>query len=280
MTNPADTAAQPNAFTPTSDLRGRYLWYDLMTPDIDAAVAFYGKVTGWTTTPFTPVPGQPSYTMWTNAAGEPMGGTMTLPAEQSAAGVPAHWIAYVGTPDVDATAADAVALGATTQLPPTDVPTVGRVAVLADPQGAFFALYAPANALGPMAERPGVGNVSWHELYTTDPEAAFAFYQKLFGWAEASSMDLGAEHGRYLMFGRGGQHMYGGMMKRPSDRIPPIWTPYIRVPDVDAAAAAVRANGGQVLNGPMEVPGGDRVAQCLDPAGAPFGVHQMLQAAG
>jgi uncharacterized protein len=278
MTSPADTAAQPNALTPGSDLRGRYLWYDLMTPDTDAAVAFYSTVVGWATTPFTPVPDQPSYTMWTNAAGEPMGGTMTLPAEQTAAGVPAHWIAYVGTPDVDAAVAEAVALGGKTHLAPTDVPTVGRVAVLADPQGAVFALYTPANAVGPMPAVPGVGNVSWHELYTTDLDAAFAFYQRLFGWAEASSMDMGPEHGRYLMYGRGGEHMYGGMMKRPSDQMPPIWTPYFRVPDVDAAVAAVRANGGQVLNGPMEVPGGDRVAQCIDPAGAPFGVHQVMSA--
>jgi predicted enzyme related to lactoylglutathione lyase len=122
---------------------------------------------------------------------------------------------------------------------------------------------------------PGVGDVSWHELYTTDLDAAFAFYQKMFGWAEASTMDMG-EHGRYVMFGRGGAHMYGGMMKRPSDELPPSWTPYIRVADVDAAVAAVRDNGGQVLNGPMEVPGGDRVAQCLDPLGGAFGVHQKM----
>jgi predicted enzyme related to lactoylglutathione lyase len=54
---------------------------------------------------------------------------------------------------------------------------------------------------------------------------------------------------------------------------PPNWLPYIRVDSADAAADRVTSNGGQVLNGPMEVPGGDRVAQCLDPQGAAFAVH-------
>ena len=89
-------------------------------------------------------------------------------------------------------------------------------------------------------------------------------------------MDMGPEHGRYLMYGRGGQHMYGGMMKRPSEEIPPMWTLYFRVPDVDAAAATVKEQGGQVLTGPMEVPGGDRVAICRDPQGGTgvIGEHQ------
>jgi len=276
MTNPAaGTDAQPAALTPTSDIRGRYLWYDLMTPNADEAVAFYTKVTGWTTTPFVMAPDQPPYSMWTNAAGAPIGGVMTMPPEALAAGGRAHWIGYIGTPDIDATYAEAVRLGATTHVPPSDIPTVGRFAVLADPQGATFALFTPSNAPGPMPAEPGVGDVSWHELYTTDLDAAFAFYRELFGWSEASSMDMG-EMGRYLMYGLGGMHMYGGMMKRPSDEIPPSWTPYIRVADVDAAAAAVRENGGQVLNGPMEVPGGDRIAQCLDPLGGAFGVHQKI----
>ncbi|AHG93568.1 Glyoxalase-like domain protein (plasmid) [Gemmatirosa kalamazoonensis] len=278
MTSPASgTDAQPSPLSATNDsLLGRYLWYDHMTTDESAARAFYTTVVGWTTTPFEMGPGAPAYTMWTNAAGAPIGGVMRMPEQESAAGVPAHWLSYVGTPDVDATVAEAERLGASTHVPPTDIPTVGRFAVLTDPQGAYFALFTPSNAPGPMPAEPGLGDVSWHELYTTDLDAAFDFYRQLLGWSEASTMDMGPEHGRYLMYGRGGQHMYGGMMKRPTEEIPPMWTLYFRVPDVDAAVATVKEQGGQVLTGPMEVPGGDRVAICRDPQGGAFGVHQRV----
>src|SRR5207302_11081138 len=100
--------------------------------------------------------------------------------EQTAAGVGPHWVAYIGTPDADATYADALARGATTRTPPTDIPTVGRYAVLADPQGATFALFTPANAPEKEETAPGIGDVSWHELYTSDLAAAQVFYPALF----------------------------------------------------------------------------------------------------
>src|SRR5207249_2775724 len=145
------------------------------------------KVTGWTTTTWNQgPPDMPPYVMWTKADGQSIGGVMALPAEQIAAGVPPHWIAYVGTPDIDATHAEALRLGATQHVPPTDIPTVGRFSVLADPQGATFALFTPGRPGGPEPEAADVGDVSWHELYTTDLPAAWAFYSGLFGWVETS----------------------------------------------------------------------------------------------
>jgi uncharacterized protein len=274
MTTPAAGSAQPAPLTnATNDLLGRFVWYDLMTPDVAAAVAFYPAVTGWTTNVWEMGPGQ-TYTMWVAPSGTSIGGTMQMPNDQVEAGVPPHWIAYVGTPDVDATHAEALRLGATTHVPPTDIPTVGRFAVLADPQGATFALYAPADlsTVTPEPDFPGIGEMSWHELYTTDLDAAFAFYSQLFGWKEQSAMDMGPM-GKYLMYGRGDK-TYGGIMKRPSEETPSCWNLYARVPSLDAALGAVRGNGGQVIMGPQEVPGGDVVAICTDPRGGMFSLHE------
>jgi predicted enzyme related to lactoylglutathione lyase len=253
--------------------RGRFVWFDLLAPDADAAKTFYPAVTGWGTQAWE-APGM-TYTMWT--AGErPMGGIMVMPAEAVAGGAHPHWLAYVSVPDTDATVARARELGATVKRPPTDIPTVGRFAVIADPQGAEIAPYTPApGSMGPPEGPPGVGDFSWHELATTDHEAAFAFYSELFGWEKTSSSDMGPEVGVYQMYGRGGRTLGGMYTKGANPPGPPAWLHYARVADIDAAAEAVRGHGGRILNGPMEVPGGDRILMVLDNQGAPFAAHQV-----
>jgi predicted enzyme related to lactoylglutathione lyase len=257
---------------PEESTRGRFVWYDLMTTDPEGAKAFYTAVTGWGTQVWDAM----SYTMWT--VGEtPIGGTMKLPEEAVAGGARPHWLGYVTVPDVDATTARAQELGATVMVPPTDIPSVGRYSVLADPQGALIAAYTP-ESVGPEPEgMPPVGEFSWHELATTDLEAAWGFYQDLFGWEKMSDTDMGPI-GIYRIFGRRGTTM-GGIFRKPAE-MPgsPGWLHYARVADVNAAVEAVKQQGGQVLNGPMEVPGGDWVAQILDPQGAPAAVHQVKSA--
>jgi len=256
--------------------RGRFVWYDLMTTDPQAAVAFYGKVVGWGTTQWDGGgQGQP-YTMWT--VGEsPIGGVMALPDNLKQMNVPPHWMAYIGTPNVDATIEQAKALGANVMMPPMDIPTVGRFAVLSDPQGATFSVFtALADAPGHDGP-PRIGEFSWHELATTDYAGAFGFYSRLFGWEKTDEMDMGPA-GTYLMYGRGPMPL-GGIFRKPDEMPgPPSWLYYARVPDVNAAVENVKANGGQVLNGPMEVPGGDWIAQCMDPQGGMFAIHQTKAA--
>jgi hypothetical protein len=218
-----------------------------------------------------------SYTMWT-AGDRPIGGTMKLPDEAVAGGARPHWLAYVTVPDVDATVARARELGATVMRPPADIPTVGRYAVLADPQGALIAPYKPEKAEPEPEGVPPVGEFSWHELATPDPEAAFGFYSDLFGWEKTSEFDMGAM-GIYQLYGRRGTTL-GGIFRKPAEMPgPPAWLHYARVADVNAATEAVRSHGGQVLNGPMEVPGGDWITMVLDPQGGPFAVHQVKKAA-
>lgn len=244
--------------------RGRFVWFDLMTTDPAVAPAFYTQVTGWGTSEW---PGT-DYTMWTSE-GAPLGGVMKLSSDASG---PPHWLGYISTPDVDATVRQAVDLGARALVPPADIPTVGRYAVLTDPHGAVFAAFTPE---GPAAGHEGEAQLrefSWHELATHDYPAAFRFYERLFGWEKTTAMDMG-EAGVYQMYGRNGVVLGGMFNASPKMPGPPGWLHYVLVDDVNRAVDAVKAGGGQVLMGPVEVPNGEWIAQCVDPQGANFAVH-------
>ena len=256
-----------------ADVRGRFLWHELLTTDTKAAQLFYTKVVGWGMQGWDK---DPSYRMWMAKTG-PVGGLMTLPAEAKAMGAPPNWLTYIGTPDVDGTVRVASGRGANVLRAAETMPGVGRMAVLADPQGAVFAVYTPEAPM-PSSDTPGLGEFSWHELATTDPAAALGFYSALFGWEKTNSFDMGPESGLYQMYGWGGKSM-GGIYKKPADMpAPPNWLPYAMVANADQAAGRVTAAGGQIVNGPMEVPGGDRIAVILDPQGAAFAVHSKAKA--
>jgi hypothetical protein len=211
----------------------------------------------------------PAYTMWMNGEA-PVGGMMPLPAAEVEGGTPAHWLAYVGTPDCDATHAQALALGATSLVAPRDIPSVGRYAVLADPQGATFALYTPESApTTPWA--PSTGDISWHDLQTIQLAPALAFYQELFGWEPTAAMDMGG--GRtYQMYGQQGVS-YGGMFEIEAG-MPASWLLYLRVADIDVALESVRAGGGEIVRGVQDVESG-KIAYGRDPQGGSFAMHAL-----
>lgn len=249
---------------------GRFVWYDLMTSDISAAIDFYNKVVGWTSQPWGE--GEHPYQML--MAGESgIGGVMLLPEEAKAMGAPNHWLAYTVVADVDATSAQVTGLGGRVFKEGFDIPEVGRIAILGDPQGAAFAVYTPGERV-PDHDRGVAGGVSWHELMTSDYEAGFEFYSKVFGWVKTRDMDMGPA-GTYQMFGRPGEESsLGGMMTLPAEvPAPPHWLYYFNVDDIDSALSRVRDSGGQVHNGPMDIPGGGKIAQCLDPQGAGFALY-------
>jgi len=251
-------------------LLGSFVWCELMTSDTAAADTFYKKVVGWTSVPFAP---DGSYIVFNNPSGDGVAGMMKLPDEAKQMGAPPHWMMYVGTPNVDQTAMRIAQLGGHVVKQPTDLPGTGRFAVVQDPFGAMFAIFQPATNRPGRAGRPGVGDFSWFELYTPNPDGAWTFYETLFGWEKTSAMDMG-EMGVYQMFGRGGGIPSGGIMKPPPGA-PAAWMPYAMVKDAKAAAASATANRGKILNGPMEVPGGDWIAQGLDPQGAMFSLHSL-----
>lgn len=249
---------------------GRFVWYDLMTNDPQAAKAFYNQIVGWGTQPFGS--GEMPYTMWT--VGEtPIGGVMDLPEEVAAAGAPPHWIAYIAVTDVAATCQRAEELGASVLHPATDIAGAGCFAVLQDPQGAPFAIYTSEQLSTDDAEPAERGEFSWHELVTSDYEAGSTFYFDLFGWEVKDDLDMG-DGWMYRVYGRPDSFNLGGMFTKPEEMPgPPCWLYYITVESVDETVEKVKELGGQVLNGPMDVPGGDRIAQCMDPQGAAFALH-------
>jgi uncharacterized protein len=250
-----------------ANLQGRFVWHELVTTDTNAAKSFYGSVVGWTAQDM-PMPGM-TYTMLM-AAEKPVGGLMALPEDAKKMNAPPSWIGYIGVDDVDATVDRIQRLGGSVYVPPRDIPEVGRFAVVTDPQKAAFALFKPQSAppQDPPAEMGAPGHVGWNELCAADWEKAFAFYSQLFGWKKGEAHDMGPM-GTYQLFSVGSQPT-GGMFNKPSAVPMPFWIYYINVTGIDAATERVKAGGGQVINGPMEVPGGSWIVQGKDPQGAMF----------
>jgi predicted enzyme related to lactoylglutathione lyase len=254
-----------------AEIRGRFVWHELMTTDTGAAGDFYSNVVPWKTEDS----GMPSYTLWMSGKYR-AGGLMALPENEAA--TPPHWIIYIGTPDVDETVEHAAKLGGKVLKAASDIPAVGRFAVLSDPQGAAFAVFTPAPSSGDGVPPGGsVGDFTWHELATTDPDAAFAFYSELFGWSKGAAHDMG-EMGVYQLVSHEGQDA-GGIYKARDNSTPPSWLSYVRVPNAAKAASAAKAAGGRILNGPMEVPGGSWIVMMLDPQGGAFAVVEAPKVA-
>ena len=246
-------------------VRGQFVWHELWTPNPAGAHEFYSNVVGWSTQAWEQ---DPSYSMFVGPKG-PLGGAL-----QKRAGTP-QWLPYVGVTDVDAAAATVTRLGGRTQTPPADLPNGGRHAVLVDPQGAPFGIHASKATPAPEFAA-AVGEFSWHELATNGtPETAFAFYTAVFGWDEINRFDMGPM-GTYLIFGRNGAQL-GGMFDKAAAGKPgaAYWLGYVRVDDLDGTVERAKGGRGSVLTGPMDVPGGDRIAQVMDPHGAFFALHLL-----
>lgn len=255
-------------------MHGQFCWYDLITTDPAAAKRYYMSVFGWKTQSFPHASPDNPYDMW--AVGDStFGGVGKLSMESQAAAVPPHWISSVHVNNVDETVRKATSLGGRLVTGPQDIPQTGRYAVIEDPHTAKIAIF---QSNGPWAGFDGtavVGKPSWHELMTTDYRAAFDFYRQLFGWEKTSEMDMGPL-GMYLMYGMKGKP-FGGIYNRPPEMggMHPFWLPYFHVKDLKASTAAATKAGGTVVNGPMEVPGGDWIVVMGDPQNAAFAMHML-----
>ena len=242
-------------------------WVELSSPDTDASAAFYGDVIGWSAQEHQMSDGG-TYTVFSKGP-VMVAGLMAIPEPMRQQGVPPCWSGYVAADDVDADAGRVAAAGGTIRRPPEDIPNVGRFAVAADPGGAVFLLFRPNTTEEPKPIAPMTpGHIGWHELYAGDLDREFAFYSKLFGWTKDQAIDMG-EMGTYQTFATGGVPC-GGMMKGCAQMSTPAWNYYIAVESVAKAAERAGARGAQVLNGPMEVPGGAWIVQARDPQGAAF----------
>ena len=247
-----------------------FIWYELMTTDAAAARAFYQKVFDWEARP-AGVPGI-DYTLLA-AGGRDVGGLFPMATEGCGGEAPADmmpcWLGYIASPDVDEDARRIAAAGGRVLKEPTDIPGVGRFAVVADPHGAVFQVMAGTTG---QEFEPGPewspGHVGWHELSAGDGNAAWRWYSDLFGWTEQEVMDMGPA-GSYRIFSTG-RGPCGGRLTKTPEMPGPMWLFYFCVRDVDDAIARATGGGGTLLMGPHEVPGGAWIATFLDPQGAMF----------
>lgn len=239
-------------------LPGKFVWFEHVSRDARKAQAFYAEVLGWKVEPF-PM-GDQKYEMI--YAGDTMIGGYAAPKNNRQ---PPHWIAYVSVEDVDATAKAATANGGKVVEPPYDVPEVGRMARIADPQGAEISLFKSANGDPPDVKQTPQGRWLWNELHTTDPVKALAFYAKVVGFSHRS-MDMGPG-GTYHIIGKGGVDR-GGVTHWLQPGVPPHWLPYVSVDDPDAAIARARNAGGTIQFGPEDIANVGRFAVVQDPTGA------------
>jgi uncharacterized protein len=244
----------------------KFVWYELMTSDIQAAETFYKQVIGWDAKDA----GMPTGPYTIVSVGSTMvGGIMAIPAPAAAMGARPAWLGYIGVDDVDAKTEKVKAAGGRQFVAPTDIPGVGRFSCVCDPQGAVFMLFKGNGEPDQAPPAPGTpGHIGWRELHAGEGVSAWEFYASQFGWTKGEAMDMGPM-GVYQIFASGDASV-GGMMTKTPETPMPHWLYYINVDAIDAAIARVNEAGGKVINGPMEVPGGMWIVQGMDPQGAVF----------
>ncbi len=243
---------------------GTFCWSELTTSDQAAAKAFYGPLLGWQA---NDIPlGDEAYYSMQLIDGKRVAAIAPQPQQQRDAGVPPLWNSYVSVASADATAERAKELGATVHAPPFDVMTVGRMAVIQDPQGAFFMLWQPADTIGAeLVNAPGA--LVWNELQSPNLDASASFYGDLFGWQIAQAEGM---QDRYLMIKNAGAN--NGGIRDLTPPSPPSWLTYFGVQDVDEALAKVDELGGSKLAGPIDI-GIAKLAVVADPQGAVFALY-------
>jgi predicted enzyme related to lactoylglutathione lyase len=241
-------------------------WVDLASPDVDASKAFYGALFGWgAETAEDPAAG--GYTMFT-LRGKYVAGLAPIMNE----GQPPAWATYISVDDADKTAELVAPAGGTIVMEPFDVLTVGRMAVLQDPTGAFLCLWQAGDHAGAqLANEPGA--FCWNELDTRDVAKAKQFYADVFGWSAAGGTEGPMEYYEFKV----GDRTVAGMMPMPPmvpAQVPAYWLSYFAVEDTDATVAEVTKRGGQVLMAPMDIPAG-RFAVVTGPHGESFAVIKL-----
>jgi predicted enzyme related to lactoylglutathione lyase len=269
-----DVRDAPASNENTSSDRGQFIWYELMTTDVDAAKAFYDAVVGWNIESQSNFPN--GYRMIGRSDGKSAGGVLPLTEEMQQHGARPTWLAYIHVGDVDGAVRSIEQAGGKTFMPAFDIPNVGRVAMVADPQGAPFYVMKPIPPEGQPDAKSDVFSVDqpqrvrWNELSSSDQDGAIRFYTSQFGWTQEGAMPMG-DMGEYKFINRDGV-MIGAIMRKPPQMPVTAWTYYIGVDDIDRAAKAVTDGGGQILHGPMEIPGGEYSLNGMDPQGAAFGL--------
>jgi predicted enzyme related to lactoylglutathione lyase len=244
---------------------GTFSWADVNTTDQEGAKAFYSGLFGWEAEDL-PVGDGVSYSMM-KLEGRNVAAISPQQQQQRDAGVPPLWNSYVTVESADAAAERAGQLGATVHAPPFDVMDAGRMAVIQDPQGAFFMVWEPRENIGAhLVNAPGA--LAWNELSSPDVDASARFYADLFGWSTAP---VEGSPERYEVV-KNGERSNGGIRELGDQPAPPHWLVYFGIDDIDRGLAKVEELGGTKLAGPIDI-GIARVGVVQDPQGATFAIY-------
>ena len=259
-----------------ADTPGGFIWYELMTTDVDAAARFYGAVVGWKIADgaASGAGGRNDYRMIACSDGGMAGGVLPLTKDMLSHGASPTWLGYLHVSDVDAATRAIVADGGAVHLPKLSLP-VGDLAMVSDPMGTAFYVMRPVPppnapvAASPVFDPKAAQHVRWNELASPDLARAKAFYARHFHFEFNDVMPMGPM-GDYCFIDHDGVRL-GAIMQQPPEGAPPTWLFYFGVPSIAEAGRAIETGGGRILNGPHQVPGGDWILTAVDPQGAPFG---------
>ena len=236
---------------------GKFVWHEQVSPDPKQAQDFYTELLGWGAEAFN-AEGM-DYTM-ISSGGQSHGGYGT--AMEGAP--PPHWLSHVRVEKLEDTMEKATNAGGSVAAGPFEMGDVGRMVIIADPQGAYLSAFQSGNDTAAMPE----GVFVWDELGTTDADGAQRFYEEVFGW---TTSDMGEDFGGYRIFNVG-ETGVAGLMTLPDASMPPHWQPYVAVEDPDATSAKAVELGGKALLEPMDLPTVGRIGVLSDPQGAVFGI--------
>ncbi|MEZ4232904.1 MAG: VOC family protein [Polyangiaceae bacterium] len=254
-------------------MTAKFVWYDLNTKDLDKAKEFYTKLFGWNIVSWKPdaAPADmPEYPML-NIGDKAFGGMNALPADTPA---PSHWMGHVTVDDVDAAMARAKKLGAQFPMGAMDIPSVGRMAMMMDPENCVVSLFKPEGELPELVPMSTPGMVGWNELLVTDTDKAQALYSEVVGWKWRKGPMTEME---YFLFGSGEEGGdAGGMMKRPDGMPVSSWFLYFTTADIEQSVARIKELGGAVFQGPFDVPTVGKLAVCMATDGSMFGLAQWV----
>jgi uncharacterized protein len=249
---------------------GKIIWADLVTPDLAVAQRFYSGMFGWT---FQTIHTGDSEYAVAIAGGQPIAGVLQKPLPSDEHRQPA-WLTFIAVRDVDAAERNAVKNGAKSVSKPKSYPGRGRQAVLADPDGAVFAVLASSSG-DPPDYLAAPGEWIWSSLLAHDTEREATFYKAVFGY---DLFDLPPENGKAHVLLSTDDYARASLNPLPSGgRRRPHWLNFIRVQSADDAAAKAISLGGKVLVEPYEDRHGGKIAVIADPAGAPLGVMEWSE---
>jgi predicted enzyme related to lactoylglutathione lyase len=269
MSDVRDAAAPATANENGPNPKGDFIWYELMTPDAEGAKAFYDAIVGWNISEGAPE--FQGYRMIGRSDGGNAGGVLPLNDEMQQHGARPMWLGYISVADVDQAIASITQSGGKSLMPAFDIPNIGRIALVADPQGVpFYVMKATPpepKAQSDVFSPDAVERCGWNELSTSDPVAARKFYTDQFGWGSDEFMDMG-EMGEYRFLEQDGTRIGAlcGVMQGQQ----PKWRYYFRVPSISKAKETAEQKGGTIHMGPHQVPTGDYIVIGTDPQGAEF----------